>query len=813
MYILLLLTLGTRLLAQGVVEGTVSDARTLQPMEMVNIGIVGGTNGTTTDSRGRYKLHVTESDSVTIRFSFTGYEPQNLRVKVKGSLRMRNISLRPSAQQLDAVEVSDEKSRESSFTHIDVERIEAAVGPTAGVEGVLKTLPDVNSSNELSSQYSVRGGSFDENLVYINGVEVFRPMLIRSGQQEGMSIINPDLVSNILFSPGGFDARYGDKMSSVLDIAYLPNQGRIGGKVSASLLGASASVHGSIGRRWNFIAGLRQHSNRYILGSLDTKGSYTTNYTDFQSWITYTVNDRLEFGLLALFTRNVYGLVPESQTTAFGGFNQAMELDIYFDGAEEDRYRTTLGAMTFRWRPTDDWNVSGNISVQNISENERYDIQSQYFLYEVGMGEQVGETERFDRGVGTFLEHARNRLGTGIYAFDLNASCRALLGYWQMGVKLQYEDVRDRLREWRLVDSAGYAIPTTTFEPGDSSNVPNSPILQQYANSLGGLGTMRGTAYLQREIDLTTRSGAELKIAAGLRGTAYSTELESHDSVVGTGLRAMVSPRLSASYKPHWEHDLLFRIAAGIYPQAPFYREYRRADGSLNPEVDPQTSYQVMGTADWNLRIGDRPFKITADVYYKYITDLIPYTIDNLRISYDPDARAVAYATGLSLRINGDFVEGLESWASLSIMRTQEDIEDDEFGWLDRPTDQRFAFKVFLQDYIPDMPWWRMSLSMIYATGMPVVAPYGRQENALRLPSYLRVDWGNTVQLSRFTRIGDWLQKRHVSDVHVGVEVFNLFNFRNVISYLWVTDIDNMPRRVPNYLTARQLNFKISVLF
>ena len=812
-YIVLLTAFGFGVRAQGVVEGSVSDSHTLQALEMVNVGVVGGTDGTTTDSRGHYRLRVSESDSVTIRFSFTGYEPQNVRLKVKGTLRMRNIALTPSAKQLDAVEVSEDKSRESSFTSIDVERLEAAVGPTAGVEGVLKTLPDVSSSNELSSQYSVRGGSFDENLVYINGVEVFRPMLIRSGQQEGMSIINPDMVSNVLFSPGGFDASYGDKMSSVLDIAYRPGSDRFGGKVSASLLGASASVWGNAGSRWTYTASLRQHSNRYILGSLDTKGSYTTNYTDFQSWITCNVNNKLDLGLLTLFTRNVYGLVPESQTTAFGGFNQAMELDIYFDGAEEDRYRTLLGALTFRWRPTEVWSVDGNISVQNITENERYDIQSQYFLYEVGMGEQVGETERFDRGVGTFLEHARNRLATGIYAFDVNAYRQAMLGQWQMGVKVQYENVADRLREWRLVDSAGYAIPTSIPEPGDSSNVPSSPILQQYANSHGGLGTVRGSAFVQREVNLTTGSGADLKLVAGLRGTVYNSTLESYDSTTGTGLRGMLSPRLSASYKPRWERDLLFRLAAGIYPQAPFYREYRRADGSLNASIGPQTSYQVMGTADWNLRIWDRPFKITADVYYKYITNLIPYTVDNLRISYDPDASAVAYATGVSLRINGDFVEGLESWASLSLMRTQEDIEGDEFGWLDRPTDQRFSVKVFLQDYIPDMPWWRMSLSMIYATGMPVVAPYGRQENALRLPSYLRVDWGNTVQLSRFNSIGGWLSKRRIDDVQVGIEVFNLFNFRNVVSYLWVTDIDNMPRRVPNYLTARQLNFKITLLF
>lgn len=798
--------------AQGVVSGKVSDAASGMKMELVNIGILEKPQGTTTNADGRYRLRIALSDSITLRYSFTGYEPYQTRVKLVGDTVI-DVSLKPLSKNLDAVEVSDEKTRHSTFTSIDVQKLDNTVGPTGGVESLLKTLPDVNSSNELSSQYSVRGGSFDENLVYINGVEVFRPMLIRNGQQEGMSIINSDLVDFILFSPGGFDATYGDKMSSVLDITYRPANDGFKAKVSGSLLGASASVQGSACERLYYAAGLRQHSNRYILSSLDTKGSYSTSYTDLQAWLSYAVNRKLDIGALAIASRNAYGLVPESATTAFGGFQQAMQLDVYFDGAEEDRFNTLLLATTADYRPSDEWRLRANLSFQHINENERYDIQSQYWLYAVGMGEQPGETERFDRGVGTFLEHARNRLATNIFTFDATAKRDVAMGNWQAGAKIQMEQVSDRLREWRWVDSAGYAMPTDLPVAGNPDNVPSSPILQLYANSNTSLNTLRASAYLQREVDYIMRHGSELIMTAGIRGSAYTTALANHGDALPSLSHTTLSPRLSVSLKPRWQRDMLFRLAAGIYNQAPFYREYRMPDGTLTDEVDPQTSYQVMGTADWNFHLWERPFKLTADIFYKYITDLVPYSIDNLRITYHPDQQAVAYATGLSLRINGDFVPGLESWASLSLLRTQEDIIGDTLGWLARPTDQRLSFKLFLQDYIPTMPWWSMSLSFIYASGTPISHPTGRRDVELRLPAYLRLDWGNTVHLAKFESIASSRMFRHIDDILVGIEVFNLFNFRNVMSYLWVSDYDNRAYRVPNYLTARQLNLKATILF
>lgn len=799
---LLFILLGATVSAQGVVEGTVCDSLTGEPLHYTAVGLVGAPHGTTTDAHGRYRLEVASADSVTLLFSYVGYRSQEHRIAVRGTKRL-NVRMSPSAQQLEGVDIVTEKVRSSQFTQIEVEKLDDAVGPAGGVESIIKLLPDVQSNNELSSQYSVRGGSFDENLVYINDVEVFRPMLIRSAQQEGMSIINPDLVDYILFSPGGFDATYGDKLSSVLDITY-SRPIEFKGKASASLLGAAASVQGRVGERFSYALGVRQHSNRYVLGSLDTKGSYSTSYTDLQAVLGYRVNERLDLSALMVLTRNVYGLVPKSQTTTFGGFFMPLSLRVYFDGQEVDRYNTLLGAVTADYRANEDWNFKGTLSAQHIAEVETYDVQSQYFLYELALGQTAGDTVMFDRGVGTFLEHARNRLATDIMNAEFCATRHVKLGSWQIGLKGQFEQVRDHLREWRWVDSAGYAMPTTFLPFGDSTNGVVAPLLQNFANADNHLLTLRGGAFVQRDVNFTTARGSDIKLVAGVRGQLYCTPLTTLHTPI-------ISPRVSASYKPKGANDILFHLAAGIYNQPPFYREYRRNDGSLVTDLDPQTSYQVMGTADWRFRLWQHPFTLTADIYYKYLTNVVPYTIDNLRLRYQPDLEAVAYATGISLRLNGELVEGLESWASLSLMQTQEDIEGDGLGWLARPTDQRISFKLFMQDNIPNIPWWRMSLSLVYGSGTPV----GRYSNgeAFRLPAYYRVDWGNTVQLAQFERLKHSRLFKVFDDILVGVEVFNLFNFRNVVSYLWVADYENRQYPVPNYLTAFQLNFKITVIF
>ena len=812
--LVLLLGMSGGLFAQVVLEGKVRDGKNNKSLEFVNVGVVGAAKpiGTTTDRNGNYRFSVPPCDSVRVRFSFTGYEPFTVVLCYKDlkSPHRLNVELHEAATTLEEVKVTDEKSRTSSFTHIDIQKIENNVGPNDGVESLIKTLPDVSSNNELSSQYSVRGGSFDENLVYVNGVEVFRPMLVRSGQQEGMSIINPDLVEAINFSPGGFDASFGDKMSSVLDILY-GRASEFRGGVSASLLGISGFVKGSVKDRFSYSVGLRRHSNRYIFSSLDTKGSYSTAYTDAQGIFSYKVNDKLDVSLLTLWTNNRYGLIPESQITTFGSFMKSLELDVYFDGGETDKYATLLGAVTFDWHPSEDFGLKLITSAQTNSEREFYDIQSQFWLYERGMGSDA-TVDKFDRGIGTFLEHARNTLKTDIFNLELKGVNYLRLGNLNWGVKAQYERIADHLKEWKWVDSAGYAMPTTFESWGVAENLPSNPILQFCANAENQIGTFRTMAFVQREWNFTTHKNADIRLLGGLR--AQYAQTERLDAGNESNQLFLFSPRVLASYHPNWKRDILFRFAAGVYQQAPFYREMRRNDGSLNLNVKSQQSYQVMQSADWNFKMWDQPFKFTADLYYKYLQDIVPYTIDNLRMRYDADKTAVGYVAGLSLRLNGEFVKGLESWASLSIMQTQEDIEGDGLGWIARPTDQRISFKLFFQDYVPQIPWWRMSLSFIVGSGTPVTFPYQRDRSQdYRLPTYFRVDWGNMVQLSRFEKIKHSALMRHIDDILVGVEIFNLFDHRNVVSFIWVADYENIYYPVPNYLTARQFNVKVTVEF
>lgn len=801
--------------------------------------------GATTDEGGNYSLRLPKDSLLAINVRYTGYASIDTLIRISvpqgGSVRM-NFILWQSSRQLDKVTITNEKTRTTTFTSIDVERLENTVGPQGGVESLLKTLPDVSSSNEMSSQYSVRGGSFDENLVYINNVEVYRPMLVRNGQQEGVSIINPDLVSNILFSPGGFDATYGDRMASVLDITYgipYPIEDTVvrplfhstSGQFSASFLGASLTLKGLVGRRLSYAVGARQHSNRYIFRSLDTKGNYTTSYTDIQALLSYKVNEALDLQLLSVATRNLYGLVPESQTTTFGGFMEVMQFDVYYEGEERDSYRTALAALTADWHPNSDLRLRWTNSFQTNREAELYDILAQFMLYELNVGNisEDGTTERFDRGIGSFLEHARNYLNTNIFSSELKGSRYARMGNWNWGAKFQYEQVRDRMREWKWVDSAGYAVPIVIPVPGDSANMPQAPVLQLFCRTNHTVSTYRITAFLQRNIDFYNKRDDFFSLVAGIRAHWYDIDF-SKDNPNGNysnyavssafdvtsphNRKILLSPRLSFNYKPKLKRDILFRLAAGVYSQPPFYREYRYDDGTLNHAICSQRSYQTSGTMDWNFRVGDSPFKFTADIYYKYLTDLIPYRIENLRIRYDAANSAVGYATGLSMRLSGEVVEGLESWASLTLMKTQEDIVGDEYGWLNRPTDQRINFKLFFQDYLPNLPFWRMSLNFIVGSGLPFTYPTQSDfSESHRYPPYFRVDWGNTIQLSRIMRVKDSRIMRYLDDILVTVEVFNLFDYKNVVSYIWVADYSNQYYPVPNYLTARQLNFKLTVNF
>ena len=804
--ILSLLLLTGTLAAQSTLRGRVLTHEG-DPVEYATVVVLQQTPalGTQTNGRGNFTLKVPSQEALRIRIAASGFQPLIIPLLLaKGQTLDTVLRLERVAIEGAAVEIVGDKERTSAFTKMDQERIEELAGPSGSVEALIKTLPDVQSNNELSNQYSVRGGSFDENLVYINGVEVYRPMLIRCGQQEGMSIINPDLVDNIYFSPGGFDATYGDKMSSVLDIKYRwPNEFKA--KLSASLLGASASVLGAKDK-WAYGLGFRHRANSYLFRTLDTKGIYSTQYTDLQGFVGYRPNDKLDISLLGILSRNNYGLIPESQSTLTGGFAETMKFMGYFDGQEEDRYRIALGALTLDWHPTDDFMLRWISSAQRNIERELYDIQCQYWLYEVNIGGAGTQDSLFERGVGTYLEHARNYLTSTILSSELKATKFASLGQWDMGMGLQREQVDDRVKEWRYVDSAGYAYPPSDHgTPGDSANMPQPPMLQNSCSAHNQIATTRLTAYLQRSVNLYLKHDEELRFLVGARSQYYN--MMGHHEL-------LFSPRASVSYKPKSKQDIIYRLAAGIYHQPPFYREYRRDDGSLNTNVTAMHSYQVMGTADWNLKLWGKPFRFTADLYYKYITDLVAYRIDNLRIRYDATNDARAYATGLSLRLAGDLVEGLESWASLSLMKTQEDLLGDTLSWLSRPTDQRLSVKVFLQDYVPNIPYWRMSLNLVYGSRMPYTSPRQQDRSIdLRMPAYYRIDWANTIEFAKFDKLKNKRIFSYIDDLNLTFEVYNLLDYHNAVSYTWVADYNDKYYHIPNFLTGRQVNLKLTVTF
>lgn len=804
-------------MSQTTLKGTVRDVNQM-PVPYVNVVLLGQEKpvGVTTNEKGGFALDAPKSNHYTLRFSHTGFQTIDTTVVLPQAVHIE-VVLRPATTVLREASVRERRQQQASFAHLDMHLLEHIAGPSGSVESLLKTLPDVSSNNELSSQYSVRGGSFDENLVYINHVEIVRPMLVRSGQQEGLSIINPDLISRIRFSPGGFDASYGDRMSSVLDLTYL-RPDAFGAKASVSFLGASASVHGttdSSGRMY-YALGLRTHSNRYLFSKLATQGEYQTRYADLQALAGYSFNDNLDLSALVMLSRNRYGLIPESATQTFGTFSETMQFDVYFDGQEQDMYRTALGSISLHYHPNHDFGLRWTTSLQHNAEQEVYDIQSQYWLYQLLQGGD--SVQRLDRGVGTYLEHARNYLSTTVLASELTASHYARLGSWNWGIKWQLENVDDRVREWKWVDSADYAMPRTYDDPGNPFSMPVAPQLQNVCYAHNALLTHRFSVFAQRQVNLLSDNGNEWNLQVGARAQYYismaDTDVDMRAARTFGGNGLLVSPRLSVGFHPGTMPNASFKFAVGMYSQPPFYREYRRDDGSLNLGLHPQHSYQTSITAEWRLKLWSRPFVWTTDVYYKYITNLVPYRVDNLRVRYDANNDAVAYATGVSTRLYGEFIPGVESWASLSLLKTQEDLLGDTLGWLDRPTDQRISFKVFLQDYMPTLPFWRMSLSLSVASGVPTVSPIrSHVEHPVRLPAYFRVDWGNAIVLTNIERCRQWRFMRLFDEVTLGLDVFNLFNYENKASFLWIVDYSNSYYPVPNRLTSRQICLKLTATF
>lgn len=772
-------------------------------LDLVNVSVKGSSGGTTTDENGEFVLKVTSYPSLLV-FSRLGYYTKE--VPVQSMLRDDFVVIMEEKQEsLSQVDVKVNRREEDNFTKIDPNLSANLPDATGGsIESLVKTQMGVTSNNELSSQYRVRGGNFDENMVYVNDIEVYRPFLVRSGQQEGLSFVNPELVSEVQFSAGGFDARYGDKMSSVLDIHYKKPTG-FGGSVSGSLLGGSAHFEGaSKNRRFTNITGLRYKTNRYLLGTMDETGAYEPNFFDVQTYLTYQLNDKWGLSFLGNISKNNYNFVPKNRETTFGTINEVKQLKIYFDGQEEDEFLTGFGAVSLDFSPKHNQMYKLIASGYRTSEDESYDILGEYWLQEVGEYDTDGNVvynESEDIGVGSYLQHARNYLFGAISNVALRGNHYSDNSQLEWEMKYQHERFSDVINEWEMIDSAGYSIPVSD----------NGLTLSTVYNAENDISSIRMTAFVQNNRRFDLKNGT-LKLDIGIRGSYWDFNDE-----------LLISPRVSLHYVPDWKRDVVLRFAAGVYYQSPFYKEYRTEEGDINYDIKSQRAIHFVGGMDYYFESKDRPFKFSSEIYYKLLSNLNPYQVDNVRIRYSADNNAKGYAAGLDLKLNGEFVEGVESWASLSLMKTMEDLNDDSYtdddgtihypGYIPRPSDQRLNFSLMLQDYLKNNPSFRFHLNFMYGSGLPFGPPNSARYLATgRMPSYRRIDIGFGKEITG-ARWKDRNSSSAFKDIWIGLEVFNLFNIDNTISYFWVTDVSNRQYAVPNYLTSRRLNFKMNVRF
>lgn len=796
------------LLAQVRVYGTVTNELG-QPMDLVHVRLSRGSAGTLTDFKGQYELTVPESDTLRIIFTSLGYHrfekvvnSRGVKANAEGRRRLLlNVQMRPNQAVLNDVEVTAQRqTAPGNMEHFKVQDVQS-MRSTSGnaVEDFIGTMAGVNMNNELSSQYNVRGGSFDENLVYVNGIEIYRPQLIASGQQEGLSFINPSMVGSIDFSTGGFSSEYGDKMSSVLDITYRRPE-HLDGDATVSLTGASASLGQRVGQ-FTQLHGLRYKRNASALQSLQTQGEYDPIFFDYQTYLTYAFGRDRKWDLTFLgnVSVNDYRFTPESRETTFGTTQEAHSFKVYFDGHEQDRFDTYFGALTLGYSGIKGTQLQLMASAFMTDERVTYDIAGEYWMDQAASVSQAG------LGVGRYMEHARNYLQASVFALSLKGSTQLGSNHLTYGASLQRERISDRIAEWERRDSASYSLPRTdemlrVVENLHSAYLGTSTRLSFFVQDQCGWDVADGRLLLQGGIRL------------------------SHWTFNGEWL---LSPRASLRYTFGPQQNMQARLSGGLYYQSPFYKEYRLsytdADGNqmvlMNPDIRSQRSWQVILGWDHTFRALDRPFKFTAEAYYKSISDYIPYTVDNVQIRYSGRNQGSAYVTGLDAKIFGQFVDGTDSWLSLSLMRSPETYDGLTTA---RPTEQRYGIGLFFSDYYPGHDEWRVFLRGVFNDGLPFFSPQGgRQSGIFRTPAYKRVDLGAShVWDSRhhqFMRRGPW---RRLKEMSVGLDFFNLLDIDNTNSYYWVTVIGsdgsthgNPTYAVPNYLTGRTINLSFSIRF
>ena len=781
--------------ANVTVTGKVTDEKG-NPIEFATVRLQGSTLGVNTDLQGKYELTFEERDTAMVVFSCLGYsEVKRQLIKPTGVVTL-NPKLYKKDVVLKEVEVTDFKKQTNQMQALDPHTTRLTPDASGGsIESVLTTMAGVSSKNELSTQYMVRGGSYDENSVYINGIEIYRPQLITSGQQEGLSIINPDLVSSVNFSTGGFNAEYGDKMSSVLDITYKEPKS-FEGAVSASLQGGSLSL-GQSSKKFSQLHGVRYKRNSSLLGSLESKGEYDPQYLDYQTILSFKPSQKFKMSFLGNVSVNDYRFTPENRETSFGTSTDAKKFLVYFDGHEKDKFQTYFGALSLNYRlnKSVDFTLLG--SGYQTNELVAYDIHGEYWLDEAGTSGSGGASVGGELGVGKYHEHARNRLKIGVYDLALKGNVSLNHNNISYGVAFKRESIYDRSREWQWRDSAGYSLPHL---PGEVNVIYSQ-------TSRHDLNTTRIEGYVQDTYRLVTGAGL-MVFNGGIRLSHWDFNKET-----------LFSPRFSLGFLPERNSRLSLRLAGGLYYQAPFYKEYRveKKDDAgnsyidLNNDIKSQKSVHFILGGDYTFRTMSRPFKFTTEIYYKRLSDLIPYEIDNLKLVYSGINESNGYIGGVDFKLFGQFVEGTDSWLSFSLMKTQETLNGVK---VPRPTDQRYSVALFFTDYFPNNPRMKFSLRGILSDGLPTTSPrMTRAQKYFRQPAYKRVDIGVSYALVDESHKPASGLLSHFKDIWLGVDVFNLFDISNVSSYYWITDVNNIQYAVPNYLTRRQINARLSISF
>ena len=784
------------------------------PIQAVNIKTE--TTGTSTNENGFYKLTVPSNTDVTIVYSHVSHKNVTVTVNLKnGEVFEFNPILKTDVDQIETIVINGRKRKDvQGIITIDPKTLTKIPGAQAGVENLLKTLPGVSGNNELSTQYSVRGGNFDENLVYVNGIEVYRPFLVRSGQQEGLSFINSDLVQNVDFSAGGFQAKYGDKLSSVLDITYKrPRDFEV--VADLSLLGGSVAIGtASKDSKFTSITGLRYRDNSLLVNAKETETNFNPVFVDAQTYLTYRISDKLELSFLGNASLNRYNYQPQTRQTNFGTLDNPLALLVFYQGQERDSYQTLFGALQADFQLNENVNLGLVASTYHTTEEEHFDILAQYRLGEVNSNigdEDLGEVE-FSEGIGGQLNHGRNDLDALITTIEHKGTANIEDNEIKWSVKYTNEDIRDRLIEWEVIDSAGFSInPPASGGFNQEPYEPDTFPITAFQNIQARNNTQinRIQAYLQWS-KRSTLGDADVWYNAGVRAHNWQVK----DGNVTGDNQIVISPRAQFAIKPNWEKDMLFRVSGGLYYQPPFYRELRDATGTVQPNVKAQKSIHLVLGNDYSFKMWNRPFKLTTEAYYKNLSDVNPYTVENVRIRYQADNNATAYAYGLDMRLNGQFVPGTESWFSFGYLKTEENI--DNRGNIARPTDQRLKFAALFQDYVPNLPNFKMYLNLVYNTGLPggSTSYADKYQYQSRLPDYKRADIGFqfvVVDAKKQFQSG-W--KKPFKELSFGFEIFNVFDVQNSITNTWVRDVYSKRQyAIPNYLTPRVFNVRTTMKF